>query len=110
MSRIHLTYGYRNEYKESPCGGKARPARKADNLTPICEPIASKVWDPRRLTARWPPRPVTRMALLLSGINICHNISFELDFPKVLRGGHVWFSPSYRRTVAENGYYTNREL
>jgi hypothetical protein len=27
------------EYQESSLGGKWRPARKADNLTAICEPI-----------------------------------------------------------------------
>jgi hypothetical protein len=31
-------------------GGKARPARKADNLTAICEPTVNKMLDPRRLT------------------------------------------------------------
>jgi hypothetical protein len=32
-------------------GGKGRPARKADNLTAICEPIVLKqMWEPRRLT------------------------------------------------------------
>jgi hypothetical protein len=31
-------------------GGKGRPARKADNLTAISEPIFYKMWDPRRLT------------------------------------------------------------
>jgi hypothetical protein len=30
--------------------GKRRPARKADNLTVICEPIVWKMWEPRRLT------------------------------------------------------------
>jgi hypothetical protein len=34
-------------------GGKGRPARKADNLTAICEPIVQKIWEPRRLTALW---------------------------------------------------------
>jgi hypothetical protein len=34
-------------------GGKGRPARKADNLTFICEPIISKMWDPRHLTTLW---------------------------------------------------------
>jgi hypothetical protein len=37
----------RNKYQES--GGKGRPARKAD-FTVICEPIASKMWEPWRLT------------------------------------------------------------
>jgi hypothetical protein len=34
-------------------GGKGRPARKADNLTTICEPIVQKMWEPRRLTTLW---------------------------------------------------------
>jgi hypothetical protein len=31
-------------------GDKGRPARKADNLTAICEPIAYEMCEPRRLT------------------------------------------------------------
>jgi hypothetical protein len=31
-------------------GDKARPARKADNLTAIPEQIVKKTWDPWRLT------------------------------------------------------------
>jgi hypothetical protein len=34
-------------------GGKGRPARKADNLTAICEPAVWKMWEPRRLTTLW---------------------------------------------------------
>jgi hypothetical protein len=34
-------------------GGKGRPARDADNLTTICEPIVYKMWEPRRLTTLW---------------------------------------------------------
>jgi hypothetical protein len=34
-------------------GGKGRPAREADNLTAICEPIVKKIWEPRRLTTVW---------------------------------------------------------
>jgi hypothetical protein len=33
--------------------GKGRPARKADNLTAICEPIVYKKCEPRRLTTLW---------------------------------------------------------
>jgi hypothetical protein len=40
----------RNEYQESSCGGKGRPARNAENLTAIYEPIFYKIWKPRRLT------------------------------------------------------------
>jgi hypothetical protein len=36
-----------------PAGGKAQPARKADNLTAVCEPIVQKMWEPRRLTTLW---------------------------------------------------------
>jgi hypothetical protein len=35
--------------------GKERPARKADNLTAICEPIVYKIWEPRRPTTLWAP-------------------------------------------------------
>jgi hypothetical protein len=42
----------RNEYQESSWG-KERPARKADNLTTICEPIVYKMWEPRCLTTLW---------------------------------------------------------
>jgi hypothetical protein len=34
-------------------GGKGRPAREADNLTAIREPIIEKMWEPRRLTTLW---------------------------------------------------------
>jgi hypothetical protein len=34
-------------------GGKGRPARKADNLTAICELTVYKLWEPRRLTTLW---------------------------------------------------------
>jgi hypothetical protein len=34
-------------------GGKGRPARKADSFTAVCEPIAYKMWEPRRLTTLW---------------------------------------------------------
>jgi hypothetical protein len=33
--------------------GKERPARKADNLTAIYEPIVWKMWEPRRLATLW---------------------------------------------------------
>jgi hypothetical protein len=34
-------------------GGKERPAREADNLTAICDPIVWKMREPRRLTTLW---------------------------------------------------------
>jgi hypothetical protein len=33
--------------------GKERPARKADNLTAICELTVWKMWEPRHLTTLW---------------------------------------------------------
>jgi hypothetical protein len=33
--------------------GKGLSARKADNLTAICEPIVQKMWEPGRLTTLW---------------------------------------------------------
>jgi hypothetical protein len=33
-------------------GCKERPARKANNLTAIYEPIVTKIWGPRRLIGR----------------------------------------------------------
>jgi hypothetical protein len=34
-------------------GVKGRPARGAENLTAICEPIVYRMWEPRRLTTLW---------------------------------------------------------
>jgi hypothetical protein len=34
-------------------GGKGWPMREANNLTATCEPIVSKIWEPRRLTTLW---------------------------------------------------------
>jgi hypothetical protein len=34
-------------------GVKGRSARKADNLTAICEPTVWKMWEPRRLKTIW---------------------------------------------------------
>jgi hypothetical protein len=34
-------------------GSKGLPARGAENLTAICEPIVWKMWEPRRLTSLW---------------------------------------------------------
>jgi hypothetical protein len=34
-------------------GGYARPVRKAEILTAICEQIVYKMWEPRRLTTVW---------------------------------------------------------
>jgi hypothetical protein len=33
--------------------GAGRPARKADDLTAVCEPIVYKMWEPQHLTTLW---------------------------------------------------------
>jgi hypothetical protein len=46
-------------------GGKARPARKADNITAICEPIVyRKCWSLDLSHPYGPSRPATGIALL----------------------------------------------
>jgi hypothetical protein len=40
---------YRNEYQKQKImflGSRTRSARRADNLTAICEPIVYTMWDP----------------------------------------------------------------
>jgi hypothetical protein len=39
--------------KRNILGGKGRPARKADNLAVIYEPIVWKMWEPQNLTTLW---------------------------------------------------------
>jgi hypothetical protein len=34
-------------------GDEGRPARKADNLAIICDPIVYKMWEPQHLTTLW---------------------------------------------------------
>jgi hypothetical protein len=61
-------------------GGKGRPARRADNLTAICEPIVYKMWEPQHLTTLWVstaryriPLPLLLGCLNLSSRNlVCH--------------------------------------
>jgi hypothetical protein len=45
-------------------GGKGRPARKADNLTVICEPTIYKMWSLYVSQSYGTSRPVTGIALL----------------------------------------------
>jgi hypothetical protein len=44
-------------------GGKGQQARKAENLTAICEPIVYKIWEHLRLTTRWVSAAFTGIAL-----------------------------------------------
>jgi hypothetical protein len=49
-------------------GGNGQPARKADNLTTICEPTVYKMWEP--------PWPVTGVALPFFFLLFTMNINF----------------------------------
>jgi hypothetical protein len=49
QSTQHLT----EMNNKNPPEGKGRPARKADNLTAICEPVVGEMWEPRRLRTLW---------------------------------------------------------
>jgi hypothetical protein len=65
-------------------GGKGRPARKADHLTVICEPIVLKIWKPQRLTTLWASNACYRdsvlstftffSCLLIVGYLFCHSL------------------------------------
>jgi hypothetical protein len=46
-------------------GGKGRPARKADNLTVLCEPIVWKVWESLNLRTLWAFKVCYRIQLYL---------------------------------------------
>jgi hypothetical protein len=70
-------------------GGKGRPARKADNLTIICEPTVYKMWEPRRLTALWAFMACYRDRFTFFHITIAH-LSF---------GKHGWEENAKYRTV-----------
>jgi hypothetical protein len=48
-SGVYLAYN-RNEHQQDVSRVKARPQRKADDLTAICETIVYTVWNPQRLT------------------------------------------------------------
>jgi hypothetical protein len=50
-------------------GDKGRQARKADNLTAICEPIVCKTWEPRRLTTLWASTACYRDSFM--AVNAC---------------------------------------
>jgi hypothetical protein len=60
----------RNEYQKSS-RGKGREARKADNLTAICEPIVSATWEPRCLTTLWACMACIEINLPLLYVHIC---------------------------------------
>jgi hypothetical protein len=60
-------------------GGKGRPARKADNLTAVCEPIVWKMWEPRCLTTLW-----TSTACYRDSFAFLYTVTFPLQFDSIL--------------------------
>jgi hypothetical protein len=50
---LGLTQPVTNMSTRNLPGDKGQPARKADNVTTICELIDQKIWEPRRLTTLW---------------------------------------------------------
>jgi hypothetical protein len=66
-------------------GVKGRPARKANDLTSICEPIVWKMWEPRRLTTVWAFTPYYRdsCTFKIMLVNLSRFIFF-LSFPHFL--------------------------
>jgi hypothetical protein len=61
-------------------GGKERPARKADKLTAICEPIFWKMWEPVRLTTLWASTDCYRDSFTVPYLNILININIIFSF------------------------------
>jgi hypothetical protein len=51
-------------------GGKGRPARKADNLTAICEQTVYEMWEPRRFTTLWASKDCYRNSLVRKADNL----------------------------------------
>jgi hypothetical protein len=56
----------KNEYQKAFLRGKVRPARKAEKLRAIYEPIVLKMGKPRHLKACKPPWPVIGIALFVT--------------------------------------------
>jgi hypothetical protein len=60
-------------------GGEGRPARKADNLTAICEPIIYKMWEPQHLTALWVSMARYRDTFTLPYLTLPHDKNHEIS-------------------------------
>jgi hypothetical protein len=63
-------------------GGKGQPARRADNLAAICEPIFYEMWEPQHLTTLWASKACYRdpFTLIHSFIKIYTILSFLSRF------------------------------
>jgi hypothetical protein len=61
-------------------GSKGRPARKADNLTAICELILCKMWEPPRLTTLWTSTACYGDGFTPFYIGLCPTITLRIQF------------------------------
>jgi hypothetical protein len=61
-------------------GGKGRPARKADNLTAIYEPIVYITWEPRRLTTLWAFTACFRDSFTFFTFTVLNNNCFSKQY------------------------------
>jgi hypothetical protein len=60
--------------------GKGRLARKADNLTAICEMTVYKMWEPRRLTTLWASTACHKDSFIFLR-HLIHNVEkYKFDF------------------------------
>jgi hypothetical protein len=61
--------------------GKGHPARKADELTTVCEPIVQKIWESRHLTTLWAFTACYRASLHVQFLlitNVCLKLQVQL--------------------------------
>jgi hypothetical protein len=56
-------------------GSKGRPARRADNLTAICEPIVQKMWESRHLTTLWAFAACYRDRFTFTSVYCCNTLN-----------------------------------
>jgi hypothetical protein len=76
---------------------KGRPARKADNLTAVCEPIVYKMWDPQYLTT-----------LLAS--TACYRDTFTfLLYALYYKSGRAYRNETIRQTGVIQGSRSRKE-
>jgi hypothetical protein len=81
-------------------GDKGWPARKADNLTGICEPIVYKMWEPWRLTTLWASRTSYRDSFTF----LTFFLSWFADDRRALGDfrSTKWISAQYPRALQES--------